>query len=366
MSGGPAVSATAVPLRPDLRALSGYHSPQVEVAVRLNTNESPYPPPEAWLAELGDELRHVAFNRYPDRRATALRGALAAHHGVDPEQVFCATGSNEVLQCLLLAYGGAGRAAATFEPSYTLHRHIAEVTATTVVSAPRDADFHIDLDAAEALLAEHRPVITFVCSPNNPSGGAVPVDTLTRLLDGAPGLLVVDEAYGQFAPASALDLVRRRVEGVERLAVVRTFSKTWSMAACRLGYLVADPAVVAACELVALPYNLDAVSQAAGRLALGHVAAMEARVAELVAERQRVSAALADLPVTTWPSDANFVLLRPRHASASEVWQALLDRSILVRDCSGWPGLDGCLRVTIGTPAENDALLQALAAVLAR
>lgn len=357
-------SVVAVPVRPHLRALTGYHSPQVEATVRLNANESPYPPPEAWLAELADELRRIPFNRYPDRQATALRAALAAHHGVTPEQVFCAAGSNEVLQCLLLAYGGPGRPVATFEPSYMLHRQIADTTATPVVSAPRGPDFRLDVAAAEALLAEHRPLITFLCSPNNPTGGAEPLPVVARMLDAAAGLLVVDEAYGQFAAASALDLVRQGGSGADRLAVVRTFSKTWSMAALRLGYLVADPAVVAACELVALPYNVDAVSQVAGRLALGHVADMEARVAELVAERQRVSAALGELAVDSWPSDANFVLLRPRNGGARDVWQGLLDHSVLVRDCSGWPGLEGCLRVTIGTPAENDAFLQALAQVL--
>jgi histidinol-phosphate aminotransferase len=357
--------AGPVPIRPDLRALAGYHSPQVEVTVRLNTNESPLPPPEAWLQELRQALGTIAFNRYPDRDATELRAALADHHGVDPAQVFCATGSNEVLQCLLLAYGGAGRRVATLEPSYTLHRHIAEVTATEVVSARRGADFAVDVDAAEALVAGADPVITFICSPNNPTGGAEPPATVTRLLAASAGLVVVDEAYGQFAPTTALDLVRARVPGAERLVVVRTFSKTWSMAAFRLGYLVADPAVVAACELVALPYHVDAVSQTAGRLALRHVADMEARVRMLVDERQRVQRALADLPVTWWPSDANFVLLRPEGRSATEVWEGLLARSVLIRDCSSWSGLQGCLRVTIGTPAENDAFLAALQEVLA-
>lgn len=358
--------AGPVPVRADLRHLRGYHSPQVEVAVRLNTNESPFPPPEAWLVELRRELDHIAFNRYPDRAATALRAALAAHHGVEPEQVFCATGSNEVLQCLLLAYGGAGRQVATFEPSYTLHRHIAQVTATAVVSVPRDAGFTVDVPVAESALGAADPVLTFLCSPNNPTGRAEPLATVDHLLRLVPGLLVVDEAYGQFAPATALELLRGGGPDAERLVVVRTFSKTWSMAAMRLGYLVADPAVVAACEMVALPYNVDAVSQVAGRLALRHVADMEARVAQVVSERERVQDALAQLPVTWWPSDANFVLLRPRHRAASDVWHDLLERSVLIRDCSGWPGLTECLRVTIGTPAENDAFVGALSEVLAR
>jgi histidinol-phosphate aminotransferase len=349
-----------VPVRDDLVGLKGYHSPQVDVEVRLNTNESPLPPPEEWLTELSDELRHIDFNRYPDRRVSGLRDALARFHDVEPTHVFCANGSNEVLQCLLLAYGGAGRTAALFEPTYALHRHIASVTATTVVSGWRRPDFRLDLDVVDELLETAQPIITFLCSPNNPTGRAESSDVVEHVLERAPGLVVVDEAYGQFAPCSALDLVRRGGAGSDRLVVVRTFSKTWSMAACRLGYLVAPPDVVDACEAVALPYHLDAVTQAAGRLALRHVGAMETRVATLNEERGRITAVLAELAVETWPSDANFVLFRPLGRGATEVWNDLLASSVLVRDCSTWPGLDGCLRVTVGTAPENDRFLAAL------
>jgi histidinol-phosphate aminotransferase len=362
-----APATDVVARRADLQALSGYHSPQVDVEVRLNTNESPLGPPPAWLDELRDALGHLAFHRYPDRSASALRRALAAHHGVDAEQVFCGTGSNEVLQCLLLAYGGPGRTAATFEPSYALHRQIALVTGTTVVSADRrPEDFAIDPASANALLEEHRPTLTFVCSPNNPTGGATPLTVIEALVAATDGLVVVDEAYGQFAAESALDLLRRGAAGSDRVVVVRTFSKTWALAAMRLGYLVAHPSVVESCELVALPYHLDAVTQVAGRLALGHVAAMEDRVAEVVAERQRLIASLGALPVRCWPSDANFVLLGTHPVDARQVWQGLLDRSVLVRDCSSWPGLSGCLRVTVGTPEENDRFVAALTEVLGR
>ena len=358
--------AGTVPTRPDLQGLTGYHSPQVDVEVRLNTNESPLPPPQMWLDELRAEIGSIDFNRYPDRDAVALRQSLAEFHGTDPGRIFCANGSNEVLQCLLLAYGGAGRTVALFEPTYSLHRHIAQVTATEVVSAWRQADFRLDLDAVDAVLADADPVITFLCSPNNPTGRAEPLEVVARVLTRAPGLVVVDEAYGQFAPWSALDLLVGNVPGSDRLVVVRTFSKTWSMAACRLGYLVASPDVVEACTATALPYHLDAVTQAAGRLALRHVDAMEARIALITEERGRIGAALSDLDVQTWPSDANFVLFRPARRPATVVWQDLLDRSVLVRDCSTWRGLDECLRVTVGTPAENDRFLAALAESLRR
>ncbi|MHB8329907.1 MAG: histidinol-phosphate transaminase [Acidimicrobiales bacterium] len=349
-----------VPVRTDLAELEEYHSPQVDVAVRLNVNESPLAPPDQWRAELQAEIGRIAFHRYPDRQATELRSALAESHDMRPEQVFCANGSNEVLQCLLLAYGGAGRTAAVFEPTYALHRHIAEVTATAVATVWRTPDFHLDLGAVDELLDSARPVLTFLCSPNNPTGRAEPPDVVAHVLERAPGLVVVDEAYGQFAPWSALDLVRAGAPGSERLVVVRTFSKTWSMAACRLGYLVAHPEVVEACAMVALPYHLDAITQAAGRLALRHQAAMMARVALLTEERDRVAAALRDMAVETWPSDANFLLFRPLRRAGRQVWQELLDHSVLVRDCSTWPGLDRCLRVTVGTPEENDRFLAAL------
>jgi histidinol-phosphate aminotransferase len=347
-------------VRPDLAALTGYHSPQVEVDVRLNTNESPLPPPEGWYEALQAGIAEIPFNRYPDREATELRAALAASHGVEPERIFCANGSNEVIQSLLLAYGGPGRSAALFEPTYTLHRHIARITATEVAIGRRGESFELDLDEVHRVLSGASPVVTFLCSPNNPTGRAEPRSDLEAVQRLAPGLLVVDEAYGQFAPWSAFELVQDGGEGSERTVVVRTFSKTWSMAAGRLGYLIGSPEVVQACEAVALPYHLDAVTQLAGRLALEFVDEMEARIALLIEERGRLAAGLADLPVQAWPSDANFILFRPLRREAKEVWSDLLAESVLVRDCSSWPGLEGCLRVTVGLPEENVRFLAAL------
>ncbi len=360
VAGGGGEEPDLPPVRPDLVELTGYHSPQVEVEVRLNTNESPIPPPDGWLEEFRVGLGDIDFNRYPDREAHDLRRDLAASHGVRPEQVFCANGSNEILQSLLLAYGGPGRTVALFEPTYTMHRQIARTTGTTVAAGLRTDDHRLDLDEVQRVTEAEQPVITFLCSPNNPSGRADPPEQLAAVLALAPGLVVVDEAYGQFAPSSALELLRAGGPGAQRLAVVRTFSKTWSMAGMRLGYLVATPGVVSACELVALPYHLDAAKQLAGRLALRYVREMEARVALLREERGRIAAGLAALPVETWPSDANFILFRPVAVPAREVWSHLLDRSVLVRDCSEWPGLTGCLRVTVGLPEENDRFLAAL------
>jgi histidinol-phosphate aminotransferase len=335
----------------------GYHSPQVHVSVRLNTNESPYPPPPAWRAALLEELASVPFHRYPDRSARDLRRAIATWHGVRPDQVLAGNGSNEVIQALCLAYGGPGRTVAVFAPTYALHSHIPRITGTNVAVGERRADFTLDPAEVERVLAEARPVITFLCSPNNPTGRIEPREVVDAALAAAPGLVVVDEAYAQFAPWSALDMVADD----RPLVVTRTFSKTWSMAGFRLGYLVGPAEVVAAAEKAMLPYHLDTAKQTAGRLALAYTGEMEARVGALVAERERLAAALAGLPVDTWPSAANFILFRPR---VEGVWKGLLDRSVLVRDCSSWPRLDGCLRVTVGTPSENDAFLSALTEVL--
>ncbi len=355
--------------RADVLLMEGYHSPQVDVAVRLNTNEAPEPPPESFVEALKVALDGIAWNRYPDRAATALRARLAEVEGsivpggLTTSNVFVANGSNEVLQCLCLAYGGPGRTALTFEPTYALHSHISKVTGTAVVEVDRDADFTLDLGRAVEAIEEHRPVITFLCSPNNPTGRVEDEATVRAVLEAVErvdGLVVVDEAYGQFAPWSAQSLVHEDAQVV----VTRTYSKTWSAAALRLGYLVGPTWVVDQLEKVVLPYHLDVITQLAGQLALDHLPEMEARVERLVSERERLVAGLERLPVDQWPSGANFVLFRPKGLDSSQVWSELVDRSVLVRNCSSWPRLAGCLRVTVGTPEENDAFLAALGEVL--
>jgi len=352
-------------VRDDLRALEGYHSPQVTVDVRLNTNESPFPPLAAWAEAFAREIAAVDWHRCPDRGAAALREAIAAHHGVSPRQVFAANGSNEVLQTLLLTFAGAGRTVATFEPTYQLHAHIARLTGATVLEGERAPDFSLDLDEVRRVVGGGHPAVTFLCTPNNPTGLVESEDDVREVLGlvaslPTPGLLVVDEAYGQFADWSAVGSVDDDVP----MVVVRTFSKTWSMAGSRLGYVVGPEWLVAELDKVVLPYHLDAAKQIAGRLALAFGAEMDERVRFVVGERERISAALRDLDVDVVPSGANFILFRPRSAPGRAVWQGLLDRSVLIRDCSGWPRLADCLRVTIGTSEENDRFLAALTEVV--
>lgn len=350
--------------RDDVRALEGYHSPQLDVEIRLNTNESPFPPPPAFLDAWTDALRATPLHRYPDRAAAALRAGIADHLGQPAARVFAANGSNEVLQTLLLTYGGPGRRALVFEPTYPLHSHICRITGTTVVEGERDDDFRISASRAGALIAAERPSVVFVCSPNNPTGTVEPRATVEAVvgaaLDHGPALVVVDEAYGEFADHTALDLVADDLPVV----VVRTYSKVWSLAAVRLGFAVGPPAVVAELDKVVLPYHLSAATQAAGVAALAFDEDMTERVATLVAERRRLEHALALLPgLTVFPSGANFVLVRSA-TDGHALWRGLVERGVLVRDFSRWPRLDDCLRITVGTPEENDRCVAALRAVL--
>ena len=352
-----------VPARYDLALVEGYHSPQVQVDVRLNTNESPFAIPDALRDTIREIDRTIAWNRYPDREATALRAALARLEKTHTENVWVGNGSNEILQMLLLAYGGPGRTALVFEPTYALHTHIAKITGTGTVVAWRDENYVLQPDAVATTIRASSPNLVFLCSPNNPTGvadsPAVVAAALAACKD-VSALLVIDEAYGQFAEHSNVG----RLDEQTPLVVTRTFSKTWAMAGLRLGYIVAPTWVIAALKGVTLPYHLDAAKQAIGEHALEYENEMRNHVAELVAQRTRLETALNELGVRTWPSQANFILFDPTGKDANIIWQSLVNKSVLVRNCAGWPGLSNCLRVTVGTVEENTLFLTALAAAL--
>ncbi len=354
------------PVRDDLRELVGYHSPQVSVEVRLNTNEAPEGPPAGFAAAVARAADELDWHRYPDRSAVELRTAIGRIYDLGPEQVFCANGSNEVLQTVLLTFAGAGRQTLTFEPTYALHGHLSRITGSETLAVDRSPGFDLDPTEAAGAVRRLRPSVTFLCSPNNPTGMVEPAETIEAVLEAVidvNGLLVVDEAYGEFAPRSAVELLHED----RPLVVTKTYSKTWAMAAARLGYLLGPSWLVEKLELVVLPYHLDALKQAAGLAALDFVDEMNARVAAIVEERGRLEAALADLGAEVWPSGANFVLFRPPPGPGLDgdaVWQALVERSVLVRNTASWDHLDGCLRVTVGTPSENGRFLSALADIL--
>jgi len=368
---GAPISWQDLPIRDDLRGLSPYGAPQLDVPVLLNTNENPYPPPPELIADLRDAVTAAAttLNRYPDRDAVELRKDLAQYlgHGLTAANLWAANGSNEVIQQILQCFAGSGRAALGFEPSYTMHRLIALATGTTWIAEPREADFSLDPAKAVAAIRRHQPDLVFLTSPNNPTGTAAPMELVEAVVDAAPGIVVIDEAYAEFfrpGTASALTLL----PGRPRLIVTRTMSKAFAMAGARVGYLAADPAVIDALLLVRLPYHLSALTQAAARTALAHVDALLGTVDAVKAQRDRIVSELTALGLPVVPSDANFVAFGVNGASESgdarrdskAVWQALLDRGVLVRDV----GLPGMLRVTAGTPEETGAFLAALKEVL--
>ncbi|OBE92396.1 histidinol-phosphate transaminase [Mycobacterium sp. 852002-10029_SCH5224772] len=355
-----------LPLRDDLRGKSPYGAPQLAVPVRLNTNENPHPPSKALVDDVVRSVGEAAvdLHRYPDRDAVALRTDLAeylsAQTGVrlGVENLWAANGSNEILQQLLQAFGGPGRTAIGFVPSYSMHPIISDGTRTEWLQAARADDFSLDVEAAVAAVTDRRPDVVFVASPNNPSGQSVSLPELRRLLDVVPGILIVDEAYGEFSSEpSAVELVQ---EYPTKLIVSRTMSKAFAFAGGRLGYLIATPAVIDAMLLVRLPYHLSSVTQAAARAALRHADDTLGSVAALIAERGRVSTELTRLGFRVIPSDANFVLFG-EFADAPATWQRYLDAGVLIRDV----GIPGYLRATTGLAQENDAFLRASAQLAA-
>jgi histidinol-phosphate aminotransferase len=356
-----ASTAGRVRVRDDLAGLTPYGAPQLDVPVRLNTNETPYQVPPAVLDDLAEAARGLQLHRYPDREATELREALALHAGHGVEGTWAANGSNEVLQQLLLAFAGPGRSALVVEPTYAMHSLLARATGTRLVVRVQRRDQPLEPDAAAELVAEAAADLTFWCSPNNPTGEATGADVLAAVCAAAPGLVVVDEAYGEFGAADAAALLSQH----PNLAVTRTFSKAFRMAGLRLGYLLADPAVVDGIRLVRLPYHLSALTQAVGLRALANKGALMDHIAATGRERDRLARGLDRLPgVQVLPSDANFLCFATP-ADPVRLWQGLLRRGVLVRDVSRFPTLERHLRVTVGTPAEDDAFLAALAEELA-
>ena len=358
---------SSLPVRDDLRGQVPYGAPQLDVPVRLNVNENPFAPSAALIADVATAVAEATrdLNRYPDRDAVALRGDLAAYLGresgvaLTAEQLWPANGSNEVMHQLMLAFGGPGRVALGFTPTYSMYPEYCRDTFTQYVTVPRADDFSVDVPSALAAIEQHRPDIVLLASPNNPTGTALPLATVSAVLEAAPGMVVVDEAYAEFRHAgtpSALELLADH----PRLVVTRTMSKAFALAGARLGYLAASPAVVQAVQLVRLPYHLSAVTQAVARTALAHTDELQSQVALLRAERDALVSWLRDRGHDVADSDANFVLFG-RFDDRHEVWQGLLDRGVLIRET----GPDGWLRVSVGTPDENAAFRAALEEVTA-
>ncbi len=345
-----------LPIRDDLRGAEPYGAPQLIVPVVLNVNENPYPPSEALRREMAEAVVRTGatMNRYPDREATGLRSALANYlgHGLAVNNIWAANGSNEVMTHLLTAFGGPGRSVLTFTPTYSMYPEYARNTFTRYVTVPREPDFTIDAARALEAIDRHRPTLVLVTTPNNPTGTSTPLEVIDRLCSATDAIVVVDEAYQEFSRGpSALELLRHH----PRLVVTRTMSKAFALAGGRVGYLAADPAIVDACRIVRLPYHLSSQTQALAEVALRHADELLAKVRDLAAETRAFQEWLVDRGYDVVPSDANFVCFGTfpdRHA----VWQALLDRGILIRET----GPEGHLRASAGTPQDMAALRTAL------
>jgi histidinol-phosphate aminotransferase len=355
---------SGLPLRPELAGIEPYGAPQLDAPVRLNVNENPYPPSPEVVAAMADAVASAAstLNRYPDREAIELREALAAYlgHGLTGSQVWAANGSNEVMLHVLQAFGGPGRTALSFAPTYSMYPEYARDTSTRWVVGRRDDDFGIELDHALALIDQERPDVVFLASPNNPTGTALGLDTIKAICSAVPGVVVVDEAYAEFrrdGTPSALTLL----DDFPALAVTRTMSKAFALAGGRVGYLAAGEPFVDALRVVRLPYHLSAVTQAVAMVALRHADQLLARVADLRVERDATTTWLRDQGLDVAESDANFVLFG-RFPDRHVVWQGILDHGVLIREV----GPEGWLRVSIGTPEEMAAFRTALTTTLDR
>ncbi|CAB4932175.1 unannotated protein [freshwater metagenome] len=355
-------------LRPHLAGEEPYGAPQLPAAVRLNTNENSFELPELVVAAIGDALtEHAAgLNRYPDREFAALRHDLANYLSrvtnvpLSPAQIWAGNGSNEILTHIVQAFGGP-RGALGFTPTYAMYPKYCLVNGTPWLDGFRGltsdtgGPYDLDPDDAARQVRSHDPAIVFIASPNNPSGTAVSLDVVEAVYDAAPdAIIVVDEAYGEFAREGTTSAVTL-LEGRPRLVVSRTMSKAFSLAGGRVGYLAADPEVIAGLRLVRLPYHLSTQTQLVARAALRHADAMLVEVDTLRAQRDRIVNEVNAMGLRAVPSDANFVLFGGL-ADEQAVWQGLLDHGVLVRDV----GLSGHLRVTAGTPQETSAFLDAL------
>ncbi|GAA0189853.1 histidinol-phosphate transaminase [Glutamicibacter creatinolyticus] len=354
-----------LPLREDLRGLSPYGAPQIDVPIQLNVNENTHPLPPAVVEAIAQEVAKAAttLNRYPDREFTELRELLADYlgHELRAENIWAANGSNEILQQILQAFGGPGRSVMSFVPTYSMYPLLASGTDTSFIAGTRAADFTLSAESAASQVREHRPNIVILCSPNNPTGTALGLDVIKAVYEAASennAIVIVDEAYAEFALAgtkSALGLL----PGRQRLIVTRTMSKAFALAGARLGYLAAAPEVSDAIRLVRLPYHLSAVTQATAIAALKNVDALLAEVEQIKTQRDRIVTRLTELGLQPSVSDSNFVFFGGLQ-DPEAIWQGLLEAGIIVRN----NGIPGTLRVTAGTEAETTAFLDRLSELL--
>jgi histidinol-phosphate aminotransferase len=349
--------------RSDLADLQPYRAPQLDAPIKLNTNESPFPPPDSFTQELQARVAGLSLNRYPIRDFGEVREALASYLGTLTDRVWLANGSNEIILQLLLAFGGPERKVMTFEPTYGMHGHITRISGTRHLRARRNPDYTMHPEASIEAIQLHRPDVVFLCSPNNPTGNSNRAEEVIAICEASPALVVLDEAYVEFSGSGRGHL--RLVEECDNLVVTRSFSKSWRLAGARIGYLVAPPRIIEEIQKVRLPYHFSALSQATVLAALNHADEIMGTIETIKFERAKMYEELSTTRgITAFPSDANFILFRCESRPAADIWQALLDRGILLRDFSEVPGCENCLRVSVGTYEENEKFLEALSKLL--
>ncbi|WP_295882620.1 histidinol-phosphate transaminase [uncultured Thiohalocapsa sp.] len=350
-------------IRDDIRALHAYHVPDSTGLIKLDAMENPYPWPEAlredWLAT----LRQADLNRYPDPQGRDLQQALREAMGIRADMaLLLGNGSDELIQMLALAVAAPGRKLLSLDPGFVMYRMIALFAGLEYIGVPlRELDFALDLDATLAAIEREQPALTFIAYPNNPTGNLFDAGAIERIIQASPGLVIVDEAYAPFTDRSFL----ARLGDWPNLLVMRTVSKM-GLAGLRLGYLAGPAEWLAEIDKVRLPYNVNVLTQASTAFALRHHAAWDGQTAAIRSERGKLFDALAALDgITPYPSEANFILVRTDPGRAAAVFQGLLDRGVLIKKLDGaHPLLADCLRITVGTPEENAALLSALEAAL--
>ncbi len=350
-------------IRPDIRSLRGYHVPSAEGMIKLDAMENPYPLPETLLASWLEMLQSVALNRYPDANGTVLKERIRQTMAIpDDVEMLLGNGSDELIQLLILAVHRPGQCILAAEPSFSMYRMIARYVGINYVGVPlRGDDFSLDLAAMYKAICLHRPAVVFLAYPNNPTGNLYPRDQLHMIVQGSPGIVVVDEAYCSFAREAFLS----RLSDYPNLLILRTLSKM-GLAGVRLGMLFGAGAWLEQLDKIRLPYNINVLSQVTAEFALRHYDVFRAQAEQIKRDRDAVLSELAGMSgVVVYPSEANFFLLKILNDRVAQVYEGLLSRNILVKNLHGsHPLLKGCLRITVGTPEENAALLAGLREIL--
>lgn len=351
-------------VRKELLDLKSYEEPSLPAGViRLHANENPYPFPETVREGIINQLRDLEISRYPDPAAKALRESISGYTGWPAAQTIVGNGSNELILTLMLTFGGPGARVVIPGPTFSMYKIVANLTGASVVPVSLNKDYEIDMYTLEREVKHPDTKLVMLCSPNNPTGKLIPLEQVAQICQSTQGLVVLDEAYYEFGQQTAVGIL----QDLPNLIILRTFSKAFGLAGQRVGYMLANDAVIAQVKKASLPYNLNAFTQSAAKVALEQSAEFAPQIEAILADRNRVDAALRNLPgLVVYPSSANFILFKCTQRPAGEVFHSLSEAGVIIRYFYEASGLENCLRVTIGTKEENDTFLEKLSQILTR